>query len=89
MTSRHHYAELLRHDGEYAVYRFTPDSITKQQWGVVRFRISNCELEIVEYAETSHLDHEYQQSACSALAHKLKTHMAARDDIPLSLEFVA
>jgi hypothetical protein len=73
-----------------ARYRFTPDSITKSQWGTVEFDLQSVEYSILESVPNPELLIWEQETACMCLGRKLAKHFAAGARTPAEqLEWVS
>ena len=90
MSIRHYFAELLSASDETATYRFTPDSITKQYWGVVEFDLSSYEYKINELAPDPEEWGWPQGTVCGCLGRKLKKQVSISGlPVPSELEWVS
>ena len=71
MTYRHHSAHLEEIDGEYAIYRYTPDSVEEKCWGKIKFKIEDGSYGVIEYADDGGSP-EWKENVCQAIAHAFR-----------------
>jgi hypothetical protein len=90
MTYRHHYAERISEDATGCIYRFTPDSIRMQDWGLVKMNEVGCEIiELAPDTSSCGWSRENQESCCAALYAKFLRIRRAEGQTPVKIEFVA
>lgn len=90
LSIRHFYARLIVSSSTSARYRFTPDSITKSQWGTVEFDLQSFEYSLLESVPNPELLIWEEETACVCLGRKLAQHFAAGAKAPAKqLEWVS
>lgn len=90
MSVRHFYARLIESSSTSALYRFTPDSITKSQWGTVEFDLQSFEYRILEPVPNPELLIWEEETACICLSRRLARHFAGGAEAPAEqLEWVS
>jgi hypothetical protein len=90
LSIRHYYAQLIDASSSRARYRFTPDSVTKAQWGTVEFDLLSFEYRITEHVPHPAEAIQPEEVACLYLGRKLAKHFAAGgESAPQQLEWVS
>jgi len=90
LSIRHFYAELEFTHTNKAVYRFTPDSITKISWGVVEFDLTAFTYKIIRPAPVTGQEMWSEDQACLCLVSKLWKHYdSGTQSPPAVLEWVS
>ena len=90
MTYRHHLAELKESNESYSIYRYTPDSVAKEHWGLLKIPHTNSrKFEVEHYAEDGG-SAKWKESVCMALVGQFELLFKENNGAPpLKIRFAA